>query len=262
MPPGAQQTPPLNNATAQNLSLYQANQALKLTADSAPPGTNTATSAPAAPTALGPNTANSANVTTATPGNTAQTASSATNPATQPAANPAPLTPAHTVPTVLSDEVRALVQQQLDAAGSQRLFWHGEVWPEQDVHWQVEWQPDENAAGAAEEAEPWQTSLRLTTPRLGQLDAALQLGPAGVRINLQALDAASVKEMRAAAGKLVDAFAAAGLPLRGFTIRQSAEAAPPSSFDPAPDSHANAASGSSPVKTALELAPDTPEAAS
>lgn len=187
------------------------------------------------------------------------TATAAASPAAQETAPlPAQATTlaAAAIPTALSDEVRALVQQQLDAAGSQRLFWHGEVWPEQDLHWQVEWQADEAAARTGEEAEPWQTSLRLTTPRLGRMEAALHLGPAGVRINLQALDAASVEEMRAAAGRLAGALEAAGLPLRGFSVRQSADSAPPTddraaaSADPAATDATAAAGPAGPHDTA------------
>lgn len=124
----------------------------------------------------------------------------------------------------IPEELRALVQQQLDAAGSQRLLWHGEIWPEQTMHWQLEWQEQGGQqGGGAEEETPWQTSLRLTTPRLGSLEASLQLGAAGVRIALGAADAASAQEMRMAAPELMSALEAAGLRLLGFSVRQAAE---------------------------------------
>ena len=121
----------------------------------------------------------------------------------------------------MPDELRALVQQQLDAAGSQRLLWHGEVWPGQEMDWQVEWQGEENASAAQEEDEPWQTHLRLTTPRLGRVEAALHLGPSGVRLELAALDTATTARLRTAVEDLSQALAAAGVPLRGFQVRQA-----------------------------------------
>jgi hypothetical protein len=120
----------------------------------------------------------------------------------------------------LPDELRALVQQQLDAAGTQRLLWHGEVWPGQSMHWQLEWQ-DARGQANAEEAEPWQTTLRLSTPRLGTLEAALSLGPAGVRMALSTAASDSAATLRAHVAELESALAAAGVPLRGFSARHS-----------------------------------------
>ena len=70
--------------------------------------------------------------------------------------------PALTVP----EELRPLVQQQLDAVATQRMAWHGEVWPGQSMDWQIE--PDERRsdAGTADAERGWTTSLRLVTPRL------------------------------------------------------------------------------------------------
>jgi hypothetical protein len=36
------------------------------------------------------------------------------------------------------EDLRLLVQQQLDAVATQRLAWHGEVWPGQTLNWQIE----------------------------------------------------------------------------------------------------------------------------
>lgn len=126
----------------------------------------------------------------------------------------------------LPDELRALVQQQLDAAGSQRLLWHGEVWPEQSLHWQLEWQEQSGTNRPDEDALPWQTTLRLTTPRLGSLEATLQLGQAGVRISLNAAETRSAEEMRERSAELFQSLEAAGLTLLGLTVRQTPQGEP------------------------------------
>lgn len=41
------------------------------------------------------------------------------------------------VPTI-PDDLRPLVQQQLEAAATQRLVWHGEIWPGQEIDWDIE----------------------------------------------------------------------------------------------------------------------------
>lgn len=121
----------------------------------------------------------------------------------------------------LPDDLRALVQQQLDAAGTQRLLWHGEIWPGQTMSWQLEWQDSGGAQSEAQEAEPWQTTLRMTTPRLGSFDATLHLGASGVRVALNVADPESVARMREQAVDLDAALAAAGVPLQGFSIKQT-----------------------------------------
>lgn len=119
---------------------------------------------------------------------------------------------------VIPDELRALVQQQLDAAGSQRLLWHGEVWPEQQMQWQIE-RREQGYRNEDDEEISWQTRLRMITPRLGAMDASLQLGLSGVRITLSAHDAQTAAQMRLASEELEAALAAAGVPLRGLQVR-------------------------------------------
>jgi FlhB-like protein len=38
----------------------------------------------------------------------------------------------------IPEDLRPLVQQQLEAAATQRLAWHGEVWPRQEMDWEIQ----------------------------------------------------------------------------------------------------------------------------
>lgn len=127
--------------------------------------------------------------------------------------------PAQTVP----EDLRPLVQQQLDAAATQRMAWHGEVWPGQSMDWQIE--PDgQRTGGEQADAEPgWITSLRLTTPRLGEIDAQLGLTPEGARITLTTPAGTSAADLREAAPLLEKAMAAAGVPLLALRVKHAAE---------------------------------------
>ncbi|MFA7281222.1 MAG: flagellar hook-length control protein FliK, partial [Sterolibacterium sp.] len=73
------------------------------------------------------------------------------------------------------------------------------------------------------EAEPWSTTLRLTTPRLGEVEAALRLGANGVHIALISPSDSSVSDLRNGAPKLEQALSAAGVPLLGLTVNQAQE---------------------------------------
>lgn len=125
------------------------------------------------------------------------------------------------------DELRPLVQQQLEAAGTQRLLWHGEVWPQQAIDWEIEWEGERAADGSEDEAMRWRTALSLTTPRLGRVDAQLQLSAQGVSITLATPYGASAADLRDEAPKLAEALAAADVPLLAFHIKH--EEASPSS---------------------------------
>lgn len=135
----------------------------------------------------------------------------------------APANPLNNPPAALPDELLPLVQQQLDAAGTQRLLWHGEVWPGQTMQWQVEWNGEKRSDSNQGEAEPWSTTLRLTTPRLGEVEAALRLGANGVHIALLSPSDSSVSDLRNGAPKLEQALSAAGVPLLGLTVKQAQE---------------------------------------
>ena len=118
----------------------------------------------------------------------------------------------------MPEELRPLVQQQLDAAATDRLLWHGEVWPGQDMNWQVQRRPpDEHDPSAAEEY--WNTQLTLTLPRLGSVRAVVTLSGAAVGIGLSAADETAARELRAAAPMLEQALAAAGVPAQGIRVK-------------------------------------------
>lgn len=127
--------------------------------------------------------------------------------------------PAQAVP----EDIRPLVQQQLDAAATQRLAWHGEVWPGQSLNWQIE--PDEQRAGneATGSERNWVTSLRLVMPRLGAIDARLDLMPQGVRIAIATPLDASATDLRDAAPALEKSMAAAGTPLLALQVKHVAD---------------------------------------
>lgn len=127
--------------------------------------------------------------------------------------------PAQAVP----EDLRPLVQQQLDAAATQRLTWHGEVWPGQSLDWRIEPDGQRTDGGQADSERGWITSLRLTTPRLGEIDARLDLTPAGARISLATPTGASAADLRDAAPSLKESMAAAGVPLLAFQVKHAAE---------------------------------------
>lgn len=125
---------------------------------------------------------------------------------------------------VVPDSIRSIVQQQLDAVATQRLAWHGEVWPGQNVEWAIQRDAvEERDASMADavDARRWSTSLRLTMPRLGTVDAVLQLTGNGLSIRLAA-GAEATGDLREQVPGLREALAGAGLDLQSVDIRHEA----------------------------------------
>lgn len=122
----------------------------------------------------------------------------------------------------IPDDLRPIIQQQLDAVATQRLAWHGEVWPNQHMEWEVDW--ENNATGESDEGDQrWGTTLSLTTPRLGEVQARLQLTTAGVRIAIATPIGATAADLREAAPALENSLAAAGVPLLGLLVKHDNE---------------------------------------
>ena len=115
------------------------------------------------------------------------------------------------------------MQQQLEAVATNRLFWHGEVWPQQGMEWEIEWQGERNADGSEKETSHWNTTVSLTTPRLGRVDAKLQLTASGVHISLSTPYGASAADLRDEAPKLAEALSSAEVPMLSFHVRHEDE---------------------------------------
>lgn len=124
--------------------------------------------------------------------------------------------PARTQP--IPERLMPVVHQQLDALATQQYVWQGQAWPGQPIEWVIE-DPQGEAGAEGEDAEQnWNTTLRLTLPRLGGVEAQLHLTPAGVALRLRADDAATIRALDAGGAALASALEAANLKLTGLVV--------------------------------------------
>ena len=122
---------------------------------------------------------------------------------------------------VLSEKVDArtipIIQEQLHTLQSGQLIWKGQAWPGQQLEWDVcEHEPD-----SGENADKnWLTSLRLSLPNLGKINATLKLNDEGVHLFIKADSNSTVAEMQEERQVLEQAMSAAGVTLVGMVVGQ------------------------------------------
>lgn len=118
--------------------------------------------------------------------------------------------------TPVAERLLPLVHQQLDTLATHQVAWQGQVWPGQNMEWEIE-DPSGRESGEDGDPEPyWNTTLRLTLPGLGGIEARLHLTPAGVAVRLISGDARSRDILTAGQPRLAEALDAANVPLTGM----------------------------------------------
>ncbi|WMD22595.1 flagellar hook-length control protein FliK [Achromobacter seleniivolatilans] len=124
-------------------------------------------------------------------------------------------TPAPGTPVAgIHQDLTVLVRQQLDVLANQALTWQGEAWPGTPMEWEVEREP---YGGDPDSAVPtWATRLKLDLPRLGLVDARLNL--AGDQIVLQLVAPHSAAEINDSSDQLRARLLAAGLTLSNLAV--------------------------------------------
>lgn len=116
-------------------------------------------------------------------------------------------------------DLMPIVQQQLDGLANQNFAWQGQVWPGQQMRWEIGENLDDSRSSSAEEIQRWQTRLKLSLPLLGDIDVALNLRASGeVSITVTAGLESSETRLRDEAMQLRQQFEAAGLNLTELQV--------------------------------------------
>ena len=76
---------------------------------------------------------------------------------------------------LVAPQTQPIIQQQLDALATQNFAWQGQVWPGQEMRWEIEEDARNHGQGGEDPAESWRTRLKLTLPSLGGVNAQIQL---------------------------------------------------------------------------------------
>ncbi len=119
----------------------------------------------------------------------------------------------------IAKELIQLVQQQLHTLEQHHLVWMGQIWPGQQMQWEIQGQPEQQSR--QQDERQWSTEMELALPMLGDVHAKLVLTGSGVRMKLRAADAATVNLFNRALPELKNALSGAGIPLAAAVVEKS-----------------------------------------
>lgn len=120
-------------------------------------------------------------------------------------------------------DAQTMVSQQLHVLEQQRVIWHGEVWPGQQMQWQVTEREAKNATPQQEEAtQTLFSNLSMTLPKLGEVNVRITMIDGRFSIRVQADNPDSRKTLSAAKQQLTANLTQAGLALDGLQVTEGA----------------------------------------
>lgn len=118
----------------------------------------------------------------------------------------------------IAKELVHLVQQQLHTLEQHHLVWMGQVWPGQQVQWEIQGQPEHQARQGERQ---WSTEMELSLPRLGGVHARLVLAEGGLRVTLRAAEPATASLFNSALPGLKNSLADAGVTLAAAVVEKT-----------------------------------------
>lgn len=123
------------------------------------------------------------------------------------------------LPLPVAKELLHLVQQQLHTLEHHHLVWMGQVWPGQQMQWEIQGEPEQQSH--QQDERQWSTEMELALPRLGDVHARLVFAESGLRLTLRAADSATVDLFNRNLPKLKNSFADADIPLVATAVEKS-----------------------------------------
>lgn len=125
----------------------------------------------------------------------------------------------HPGPPDADPAMAQLVAQQLVLHDQARLVWQGQVWPGQDMQWEIHKDAPDGGAGDPDAQPSWRSGLQLRFPLLGDIAATVVVTDGHLHMQLTTATAETGDLLRAHAGELAAALGAAGNPLSSLDIR-------------------------------------------
>ncbi|WP_295006462.1 flagellar hook-length control protein FliK [uncultured Dechloromonas sp.] len=119
----------------------------------------------------------------------------------------------------IPEGVASLVRQQLDGLATNNFVWQGQIWPGQQMQWEIADNPERQGSGELGTEREWQSRLKLSLPSLGSLDVMLRLQPGGkIALSVNADSDGAEDRLRGNIERLQQQLSSAGLELAQIAI--------------------------------------------
>jgi len=102
-----------------------------------------------------------------------------------------------------------------------QLTWVGQVWPGQQMQWEIQGQPERHHHSPQRDERQWSTEMELDLPNLGDVHARLVFAGSGLRLTLHAADSATVDLFNRDLPRLKNSLADAGIALTAAVVEKS-----------------------------------------
>lgn len=116
-------------------------------------------------------------------------------------------------------ELLHLVQQQLHTLEQHHIVWLGQIWPGQQMQWEIQGEPEHQARQESERQ--WSTEMELALPKLGDIHARLVFAESGLKLTLHAADEKTVELFNRALPQLQASLADADITLASVLVEKS-----------------------------------------
>jgi hypothetical protein len=119
-----------------------------------------------------------------------------------------------------------IINLQLNALEQQRVLWHGEIWPGQQMEWEIS-QEHQDSQPQAQDGEPpppaWHSVVRFNFPHLGSVSASIRLIGQQVHVQVKTDNQTAAAALRGNTALFADAMSAAGTSLDSLIVKQDGE---------------------------------------
>ncbi|MEQ1663006.1 MAG: flagellar hook-length control protein FliK [Thiobacillus sp.] len=136
-------------------------------------------------------------------------------------------TAGHPSDSTIPPALHSLVSNQLQLLESPTLLWRGDIWPGQAMTWALQHHTlDEDRADveAAPDTPAWTSRLKLTLPRLGELDLTLRWNQAGhLQVAIAAANPAAAQTLQAARPQAHSRLTQAGCAVTAIKVGHDAD---------------------------------------
>jgi len=127
----------------------------------------------------------------------------------------------------LNATLTQLVAQQLNTLEQNRIVWQGQIWPGQQMYWEVKedtsGQHSQAQTGDENTSRVWRSDMQFEMPHLGKIQASVFYSNGQVQVQINAADESAASAMRAHALQLAGALDDAGTRLDSLNVHTDTE---------------------------------------